>query len=427
MKKVLILAYDFPPYNTVGAQRPYGWYKYFKSFGFYPVVITRCWDENIKTPTDALKSSKEQNIITEETDAGTIIKTPYKANLRDKIILKYGYKRFVFLRRLLTFFYSFLQYICFYVDNKSSIYKSAKKYLNENSCDYIIATGEPFILFRYASKLSKKFKIPWIADYRDGWTTNYSILHNISKIDFFLLKNFFQKLEKRFVKSASFITTTSDVIKEDLSELHLQKNIHIIFNGFFKELYDEPDIVGLKQNTEFLEIAYAGTLYPFQPLEIFLEGFYQFVKKHKQPPVKIIFYGVDYYFNQSKRILSYNSEIKRYIEIIQRIPHKELLIKLKRANVLLLLTCKEGTAKIFDYLPLNRKILLVIKGHGYLEKVLKETNGGIICKNSDNVLNSLSILYEEFLKNREIPHQTINYEIYSRENQTKILAELLTK
>ena len=44
MKKVLILAYDFPPYVSVGGLRPYSWYKYFKEFGLYPVIVTRQWD-----------------------------------------------------------------------------------------------------------------------------------------------------------------------------------------------------------------------------------------------------------------------------------------------------------------------------------------------------------------------------------------------
>jgi glycosyltransferase involved in cell wall biosynthesis len=43
MKKVLILAYDFPPYVSVGGLRPYSWYKYFHEFGLYPIVVTRQW------------------------------------------------------------------------------------------------------------------------------------------------------------------------------------------------------------------------------------------------------------------------------------------------------------------------------------------------------------------------------------------------
>ncbi len=33
MKRLLILAYDFPPYVSVGGLRPYAWYKYLKEFG----------------------------------------------------------------------------------------------------------------------------------------------------------------------------------------------------------------------------------------------------------------------------------------------------------------------------------------------------------------------------------------------------------
>mgnify|MGYP001445437583 FL=1 len=58
-KKVLILAYDFPPYNSIGAQRPYSWLKYFNEFGFQPIIVTRHWDE-IRDEEDYYKASKKQ-------------------------------------------------------------------------------------------------------------------------------------------------------------------------------------------------------------------------------------------------------------------------------------------------------------------------------------------------------------------------------
>ena len=60
------------------------------------------------------------------------------------------------------------------IDTSKTIYYAADQFLKNNECSMIIATGEPFILFKYASSLSKKHRIPWIADYRDGWTTNQS-------------------------------------------------------------------------------------------------------------------------------------------------------------------------------------------------------------------------------------------------------------
>ena len=39
--KVLILCNDFPPVNSIGAERPYSWYKYFHNSGYYPIIITK--------------------------------------------------------------------------------------------------------------------------------------------------------------------------------------------------------------------------------------------------------------------------------------------------------------------------------------------------------------------------------------------------
>jgi len=41
MKRVLILAYDFPPYVSVGGLRPYAWYRYLHEFDVFPIVVTR--------------------------------------------------------------------------------------------------------------------------------------------------------------------------------------------------------------------------------------------------------------------------------------------------------------------------------------------------------------------------------------------------
>src|SRR5208337_3618837 len=39
-KKVLIIAYYFPPMPVIGAQRPYGLAKYLQNFGWEPTVLT---------------------------------------------------------------------------------------------------------------------------------------------------------------------------------------------------------------------------------------------------------------------------------------------------------------------------------------------------------------------------------------------------
>ena len=76
--------------------------------------------------------------------------------------------------------------------------------MKNNTVDAIIATGDPFVLFKYASSLSKKFNIPWIADYRDPWTGN----KNRSEMFF---DNYW---ERRFLANVTAMTTVSEFLKK---------------------------------------------------------------------------------------------------------------------------------------------------------------------------------------------------------------------
>ena len=167
MKKVLILAYDFPPYVSVGGLRPSYWYENFKEMGLFPIVITRNWNPIHGNALDYIQPSKTKEIEIEETGKGILIKTPYKATLSNRLTLK-GKKDPIsnLLKKTSTGWNEIGQWFL-PIGTKYELYKAAKNFLKDNKVDVIIATGDPFILFKYASKLSKKFNIPWVADYRD--------------------------------------------------------------------------------------------------------------------------------------------------------------------------------------------------------------------------------------------------------------------
>jgi Glycosyltransferase Family 4 len=412
-KKALILAYDFPPNSSVGSKRPESWYKYFNLYNIHPIVITI---DNINFKKDS------ENEINEN---GTVIKSTYKYNLIDKLV--HIHFKSTIIRKLLTAFYSVFEFI-FFIGPKSTIYYSAKKYLTKNKVDYIIATGEPFVLFKYADKLSHEFKIPWIADYRDGWTTNYQYkLNYINKLDLLLNKIYFKKIEKKYSSRASLYTTVSESIKNDLLNINKNRSIEVIYNGYDEEIINSKSIIN--QNSDYMEIAYAGTIYPYQRLDIFLEGCADFLKNstHK---IKIKFYGLEYFPERKDEILNHNGILKDFIEISPTIPHSEVIKKLQRANILLLLAgniVDGSAAKLYEYLALKRKIMLVINDNGTAEKIIKQTNSGIICENKSDVCLNLEKLYKEWTNSKNIECKSSNFEIYSRKNQAKKLVELLNK
>lgn len=437
MKKILILAYDFPPYVSVGALRPYSWYKYLHDFGVYPIVITRQWNNIYGNHLDYIAPGESNNKIIEKSEKATIIRTPYKPNLANKIMLKYGKDKFKIFRKIITAFYEIFQFLLF-VGPKSKIYFAAKEYLNNNNVDTIIATGEPFILFKYASSLSKKYKIPWIADYRDPWSQNKTRSSNK------IIKKWNEFNETRFLKNVTLITTVSEFCKFQISKKIKDKSFFIISNGFDDNI---PNITkNIIQNNKVFSIGFAGTIYKWHPIESFLSVIEQTIKS-KNYDIEINLYGVNDQ-NKLKQLIDKRSpDINKFIKLFPKISNDELNKELAKNNIVLLFNDYNiiGT-KIFDYLAIKRKILLCysndidalkLKDKFY---ILNETNSisqkiqgdliqitqsGLVIKNTEHLYQVLEEIYNEFKTYGYIKCSSNGVEKYSRSQQTKKLAELV--
>src|SRR5688500_6604075 len=131
MVKVLILAYDYPPYVSVGALRPYSWFKYLPEFGGFPIVVTRQWSNTYGSHLDYIAPSDSAHTVFEESEKGSIIRTPYIPNASNKLMLKYGDSKFRSLRKIISGFYEFGQFL-FPIGPKANLYFEADRYLSEN-------------------------------------------------------------------------------------------------------------------------------------------------------------------------------------------------------------------------------------------------------------------------------------------------------
>ncbi len=425
--KVLILAYDFPPLISIGGQRPYSWYKYLPANGFEVTVVTRHWSKEISSPLDYVKATGKGVVFENDEHGNKVIKTDFRPNLRDRILLKYGLTEFALFRKVLSFLYSFLEHLFWAFDSKAAIYFEAEKQIEQSKPDLIIATGEPFMLFKYGHKLSEKYGIPWIADYRDGWTSNQG---NYSRGTLSSLQSrFFRLVEKNYVSTAIAVTTASPTYASELAKIHPEKNIKLVYNGYDDAYFQNLDAVQLPAN-KFI-ISYAGTVYPHQNLEMFLDGLAKFLMDGNILPgtVELRFFGIESQAQALQRLLDYRPDLKPFIITQPKIPYAEL-IKQLRASHLLLLLSKSGAnwlnAKIFDYLGVNRKIILVENDHGIMENLLKDNAGGKAANNVDEVSEILDREYANFRSGKvvetELPESAKQY---TRKNQARVLAEFL--
>lgn len=438
MMRVLILTYDFPPYVSVAGLRPYSWYKYLHLYDIYPIVVTRQWQNKFGNALDYISPSYSDSIDEEITPNGTILKTPSKPTLANRILLKYGKDKFKVIRKLITAYYEFLQFI-FPIGSKQEIYSAADEFLKHNKVDCIIATGDPFILFKYAAKLSEKYSIPWIADYRDPWVQDKSMKKNrIYKI----WSAFF---ERKFLKNASKIITVSTFVQRQIEQNIENKSFDILYNGY------DPDIIettkDIKQRRDNLSIAFTGTIYGWQPIESFLRVCNEVISENPDFKLELNFYGINKEA-EIKEILSRNYEyLKQRTHFYPRTDNIEFAKLIARQNVCLLFNDYSilGT-KIFDYLAVKRKILLCYEEEDEAKKLKKDfycideietestrlqaemiiaTNSGIVIKDSEHLKETLKELSNEVKENGFVSCSSVNIDKYSRVKQVERLAEII--
>lgn len=438
MKKVLILAYDFPPYVSVGGLRPYAWYNYLKEFGVEPIVVTRQWGNTHGNGLDYISAGSSKQPIVEISEHGTIIRTPYGPNFANRLMLKQGNHRHRLLRKSISAYYEFAQFLL-PIGTKIELYKAAKHFLKNNQVDAIIATGDPFILFKYASKLSIEFNIPWIADYRDPWSHNEEHRKNL------IQKKWNSYFEKKTVSTASHIRTVSKFVHSKIDQLVPDKPYSIAPNGYDTMVIDK--IKNIKQNKEEFSVSFVGTIYNWHPIESFLRGANQFVVEHPKAKIMFKFYGTNLTEELNRMVSEQFPNLKAHVLITPKMQNQELLEKLASDHVMLLFNYYSymGT-KIFDYLGIRRKIILcyendleanLLKQKYYhvdesgseskqlQADLIKQTNSGIIVKDSQHLRKVLQDLYAEFQATGQIACDSHDVEQYSRKIQVERLAELL--
>jgi len=406
-------------------------------YGINPIVITRQWKNKFGNTLDYVAPGESDNTITEESADGVLVKSPYYPNIANRILLKYGENRFTWLRRIISAYYEFMQFIL-PVGPKIEIFKAADEYLKNNKVDCIVATGDPFILFHYASILGQKHKIPWIADYRDPWS------HDISKQNK-ILNIWSTYYEKKIVRNAAFIVTVSDFVKQQISSIIEHKAVHIITNGYDPEVIDQTS--GIAQNSDTLSIALAGSIYKWNPINSFLSVISKFISSNPQKQIRINFYGINIKDELEATLNSEFPNIKSSVQIYPKMEYEQLIQELARNNLMLLFNYYSyiGT-KIYDYIGIRRSILMCysdestsseLKDQYYnveeipgisetlQEDLIREIRGGYIAKDEDDLYNILNQLHDEFSKNKSITCHTINSEHYSRKHQIKRLSELI--
>lgn len=392
MKKVLIIAHDFHNKEIISSIRIHGLANYLSEFGWQPIIIT----------SDSYQQKNFGNF--------KVINIPYfnrKLSRYNNNCKKYG-----IIYRVINRLWDELiaQPYDYSIDWLYSVLDQYKLKLLNEKYDAIISTSPPETAHLIAYNLKKYFNIPWIADLRDLWTQNHYYGY------FYFRKVKERKLEKKILTNADALITVSDPLVEKLKNLHPEKTIYCIPNGF------DPENVNYNKNfTKKFSIVYTGKLLSgifkkYQNPEPFFKAIRELIDNNLLDP-KLL--SIDFYGTSPKWLFKLITKYKlnKIVIIHGPISRNDSIMKQREAQILLLLTWdnhqEKGvlTGKIFDYFAARRPILSVGYYGGIVAEILKRTQTGVHCSSLEEIKFEILNYYKEYLSNGYVIFSGIQSEI----------------
>ncbi|KPK77758.1 MAG: hypothetical protein AMJ79_02105 [Phycisphaerae bacterium SM23_30] len=403
--KVLIICRSYYPHYGPQAHRAGKFAKYLKKFGWEPVIL--CSES---TPqNDAMFDAK---LIGQ--DVCRTIRVPYNISAANR---SFNFLVRKMLKHLSLEVLQFLSPRRLYYN----VLARADKLLQEEKFDVILATTPAPFALAIADKMSRKYHIPWIADYRDIPAQHKSKLNPCSPYHLLI------KAHQKCCSSAGALITVSQPLYDKLKKWH-QKTIYLIFNGYDPDDYHKE----IKSNSEYFTLVYCGTIHDSANPGILLDALDFILKKDPRQleRFRILIYGVPQY--RFHRLFA-QRPCSQLFHCKGRVSFSESIRAQQEATALLFLAYPEVagimTAKIFEYLGAGRPILSVPGDIGVTDDILAETQAGMPASSPQQTSKILLNWIDQWRNTGKVNYQALPEKIqaYTREKQTEQLAQILEK
>ena len=383
MKTVLILAVNFPPSGGVGVIRTTKLIKYLPTYGWQPIVVT--------LPAKATKRVVDSSLLYDVSQTIEVHRPFF-----------YDHRKIIGgdIEKLINPVLSRLHFPDKYVQWNYFAFKYIRDIILPNrKIDLIYTSVGPHSTMLLAHKLKQETDIPFVVDFRDPFSfRQYALLE--SKTAWRVRA---EKLEHRVLMDADHINNVSRVWKEKYEHMYpeITPKSSLIHNG-----YDEEDFSDLKNegSNDVLTLGYNGTFSRLVPLKPLVSAITEIHQKH----------GIPIRLNiatptKKRKLTSQCPYLFEHNLIIYNgyLPHRESLRNLWRSDVaLLILNDIEATegmipAKTFEYLRIQKPILLLHRKNDFLSEIITNTNTGMTVNISshEEIVQALLLLHQQWSEN----------------------------
>jgi hypothetical protein len=286
--------------------------------------------------------------------------------------------------------------------------------------------------------LKKRFRLPWIADFRDPWATEGGSGF-AARME--------ARLERKAVSVADRVICNTPAMRRSFLARYPDlppERFVTITNG-----YDEKDFASIVPvRTPKFQIFYPGSIDPENRNP---RGLFAGIRRALDQgwlngaDLRVTFLGSGPYadsvpFRQDLKTFA----LEPYVEIVrERIPYRDALARMAGADVVVVLsenladdgdagniqqwTAMQVPAKLYEYLRVGRPLLALV-GEGAVKELLEKTGAGVPIRSRDTEQVALALKHYYEARHGETTSgnpANIGISEYSRENLTALLAHEL--
>lgn len=453
IRRVLVVAYVFPPAGGAGVQRVTKFVKYLPEFGWDCSVLTVA-NPSVPVFDETLaKDVPESTVVrlAKTLEPGYAFKNAVSAGSDGASSANQsgGLKKLI-KSTVRAAGNSILQpdaQILWY----PGAVKEGMQLLSELKHDAIFVTAPPFSSFVTGAAISRKSGLPLIVDYRDEWGISNQFMENRQKSS--LSHRLQDRMQRKVLRQASAVIATTGRSAESIGEAANRAGssatVSCIYNGydaadFSKASSDSIDRVATTEESSAsapedqdqlkgrkLRIAYVGTLWNLTSIEPVVSAIEKLAAEDSDKAERIELVVAGRRTGAQDEILDRLETLPCQLVREGYVEHKRAIQIMTQADVqcLLLSDVPEAgrvvPAKTFEYLALGRKILYV-GPEGEVSEILSDfpQAESVIPGDVDGIGDYLSRHLDESVS-ASAKVDTASAERFERRSLTQKLADVL--
>ena len=374
MKKVLMIAHQFPPIGGSGVQRTVKFIKYLPEFGWKGHVFTRR-ARKVQLTDSTLGSDIPKDTPVFRSAAWDLSEWPFPLNLagkyiRRKILVPDGERLWQIFAR-----------------------KQAIHTAQTGGYDMLYSSSQPFSTHLLAMEVKKALpSLPWVIDLRDEWTNN-TFVKAYGYPPARILRE--KEMERQTFEMADAIVINTPFMRDNSVRDYpcVKDKIHVIPNGF-----DLEDFAGLEPariNDRFT-LTYTGLIYGNTSPKTVFQAVSGLLREGRIQPGDICLRFIGNYKPDLLEGMAREHQLGQVVEVLPYMPHLESIQNLLWSDAVLLLLGENTeaiyTGKLMEYINTGKPILASIPSKGAAASLIHETKTGFVAHCDDVTTTAEHIL-----------------------------------